>query len=338
MSSSGRVPATLDRAGIPAEAPADVGVAIQRAADTVVRVRQRVARALVAETALQAEHARLADGRARPGPQPRKVVQGEMSRLQRYRLALEGVIRRQAGTVVWQMLEQGVPTPVAPDVLAAIRHAALVEGAGPRSVLHPDRPGDPDRPATAPAPSRVEPPRARHLYAGLNAALRAVVGPGMTEGYYRAAVSAVQLAVHTTHPGPDPTTQARRDLGVAISAARAARRGAAGPAPAGGLEAAAPLVYAPAASPTMAQRRAMAEGRLTRERACTRKRGYPSDTAHRLATRASADTGETVEAYPCLFCPHWHIGHARSARTRAHDPVPRLPVPASPAAPGSPRR
>lgn len=55
---------------------------------------------------------------------------------------------------------------------------------------------------------------------------------------------------------------------------------------------------------------------ITRNWSCQRKHAFSRDRAIRTAKRRAAETGERLHAYPCLFCPHWHIGHV-SRRLRA---------------------
>lgn len=66
-----------------------------------------------------------------------------------------------------------------------------------------------------------------------------------------------------------------------------------------------------ARKPTIAELRAVKAGKLTRARSCTGKHAYSLDKALRMAKRQSDASGETISAYSCLFCPHWHIGHDR---------------------------
>lgn len=50
---------------------------------------------------------------------------------------------------------------------------------------------------------------------------------------------------------------------------------------------------------------------VTRVWSCLRKHAHTREKAIRLAAERSEDTGHKLHAYPCLFCPSWHIGHDR---------------------------
>jgi hypothetical protein len=45
-----------------------------------------------------------------------------------------------------------------------------------------------------------------------------------------------------------------------------------------------------------------------RRRSCDGKRAYGASAARGVAA-AMRERGERVDAYPCIFCPSWHVGH-----------------------------
>lgn len=61
---------------------------------------------------------------------------------------------------------------------------------------------------------------------------------------------------------------------------------------------------------TATQFAALKAGRLSRRRSCAAKHQFTQAKAIRLAQRARDETGEDIWPYPCLFCSHWHLGHA----------------------------
>jgi hypothetical protein len=69
-------------------------------------------------------------------------------------------------------------------------------------------------------------------------------------------------------------------------------------------------------SPNFREVRALRTGKLTRERACTRKHAFTQDRAVRLANKRRQETGEGIWAYPCLFCGLWHLGHPSRRMTK----------------------
>jgi hypothetical protein len=70
-----------------------------------------------------------------------------------------------------------------------------------------------------------------------------------------------------------------------------------------------------AAQPTKTQYMAIRAGRLTRKDACTRKHAYSEAKALRQVERSREHfKDQTLEAYPCIWCDFWHIGHYRVRR------------------------
>lgn len=56
----------------------------------------------------------------------------------------------------------------------------------------------------------------------------------------------------------------------------------------------------------------MASKRRKRRRVCTRKIKYDKDTAFRIALvmrNQQQYDGRVVDAYKCLICGQWHVGH-----------------------------
>ena len=53
----------------------------------------------------------------------------------------------------------------------------------------------------------------------------------------------------------------------------------------------------------------MASKRRIRRRACTGKVQHTKDSAFNAALSLRKRTSERVDAYPCEFGDHWHVGH-----------------------------
>lgn len=48
---------------------------------------------------------------------------------------------------------------------------------------------------------------------------------------------------------------------------------------------------------------------VTRSRSCTNKSPLNRKEAMKRAAERSVETKQNIQAYECLFCPFWHIGH-----------------------------
>lgn len=60
---------------------------------------------------------------------------------------------------------------------------------------------------------------------------------------------------------------------------------------------------------TVTRRRQRGIPTITRELSCDDKKRFSARSARRLARDRGDKYGETLHAYPCRFCRHWHIGH-----------------------------